>query len=135
MGLLGQKTGRIVFWPFCVLKLNTLEYGRGINICRPIASRVSKRSCQTNMRNHHHLGPVLTAGRSRRQQGGTPFSPHLSNCWGQNHGRLRGSRALPKAVRPPRETLSHSPAGGYAVILLNFFANRDSFYKSASPGP
>lgn len=85
------------------------------------------------MKNYRYPGPVLTAGRSRRQQGGASFSPHLSNCWGQNHGRLRDFRALPKAVRPPRETLSHSPAGEYAVILLNFFSNRDSFYKSASP--
>lgn len=85
------------------------------------------------MRNHRHLGPVSGTGRSRRQQGGASFSPYLSNCWGQNHGRLRDFRTLPKVVRPPREALSHSPAGGYAVILLNFFSNRDSFYKSASP--
>ena len=87
------------------------------------------------MKNYRYPGPVLTAGRSRRQQGGAFVPILLSNCWGQGHGRLRGSRALPKVVRPPRELRSHSPAGGYAVILLNFFANRDSFYKSATPGP
>lgn len=85
------------------------------------------------MKNYRYPGPVLTAGRSRRQQGGASFSTHLSNCWGQNHGRLREFRALPKVVRPPRETLSRSLASEYAVILLNFFSNRDSFYKSASP--
>lgn len=85
------------------------------------------------MKNYRYPGPVLTAGRSRRQQGGASLLLYLSNCWGQDHGRLRDSRALPKVVRPPREALSHSPAGGYTVILLNFFSNRDSFYKSASP--
>ena len=75
------------------------------------------------MKNYCFPRPVLTAGRSRRQQGGA-FAPILlSNCWGQGHGRLRGSRALPKVMRLPREALSHSPAGEYAVILLNFFAN------------
>lgn len=85
------------------------------------------------MSNYRYPGPVPTAGRSRRQQGGAPFSPLLSNCWGQIHGRLRGSRALPKVVRPPREALSRSLESEYAVILLNVFSNRDSFYKSASP--
>lgn len=87
------------------------------------------------MKNYCYFSPVLTAGRSRRQQGGAFVSILLSNCWGQGHGRLRDFRALPKVVRLPREALSHSPAGGYAVILLNFFANRDSLHKSATPGP
>ena len=87
------------------------------------------------MKNYRYPEPVMTAGRSRRQQGGASLPLLLSNCWGQGHGRLRGSRALPKVMRLPREALSHSPAGGYAVILLNFFANRDSLYKSATPGP
>ena len=87
------------------------------------------------MRKHYRSRPVLTAGRSRRQQGGDFVPIFLSNCWGQGHGRLRDFRALPKVMRLPREALSHSPAGEYAVILLNFFANRDSFYKSASPSP
>ena len=87
------------------------------------------------MRKHYRSRPVLTAGRSRRQQGGAFVPIFLSNCWGQGHGRLRDFRALPKVMRLPREAFSHSPTGGYAVILLNFFSNRDSFYKSVSPGP
>ena len=87
------------------------------------------------MKNYRYPGPVLTAGRSRRQQGGAFVPIFLSNCWGQGHGRLRDFRALPKVMRLPQEALSHSPAGEYAVILLNFFANIDSFYKSATPGP
>ena len=86
------------------------------------------------MKNNRYPRPVLTAGRSRRQQGGAFVPILLSNCWGQDYGRLRGFRALPKVMRPPREVFSHSLASEYAVILLNFFSNRDSFYKSASPG-
>ena len=87
------------------------------------------------MKNYRYPEPVMTAGRSRRQQGGAFVPILLSNCWGQGHGRLRGSRALPKVVRLPRELLSHSPAGGYAAIILNFFANRDGFFISAAPVP
>ena len=87
------------------------------------------------MKNYRFPRPVLTAGRFRRQQGGAFVPIFLSNCWGQGHGRLWDFRALPKVMRLPWELLSHSSAGGYAVILLNFFANRDSLYKSATPGP
>lgn len=87
------------------------------------------------MKNYRFPRPVLTAGRSRRQQGGAFVPIFLSNCWGQGHGRLRDFRALPKVVRLPRELLSHSPAGGYAAIILNFFANRDGFFISATPVP
>ena len=87
------------------------------------------------MRKHYRSRPVLTAGRSRRQQGGDFVPIFLSNCWGQGHGRLRDFRALPKVVRPPWELPSHSPAGGYAAIILNFFANRDGFFISAAPVP
>lgn len=75
------------------------------------------------MKNYRFPRPVLTAGRSRRQQGGAFVPIFLSNCWGQDHGRLRDFRALPKVMRLPWELLSHSSAGGYAVILLNLFAN------------
>lgn len=87
------------------------------------------------MKNYRYPGLVLTAGRSRRQQGGDSLPLLLSDCWGQGHGRLRDFRALPKVVRPPRELPSHSPAGGYAAIILNFFANRDGFFISAAPVP
>ena len=75
------------------------------------------------MKNYRFPRPVLTASRSRRQQGGAFVPIFLSNCWGQGHGRLWDFRALPKVMRLPWELLSHSSAGGYAVILLNFFAN------------
>ena len=87
------------------------------------------------MKNYRYPGLVLTAGWSRRQQGGASLPLLLSDCWGQGHGRLRDFRALPKVVRPPRELPSHSPAGGYAAIILNFFANRDGFFISAAPVP
>ena len=77
----------------------------------------------------------MTAGRSRRRQGGASSSPLLSICRGQAYGRLRDPRALPKVVRLPRESASHSPAGEYAVIILNPFSNRDGFFISASPVP
>lgn len=87
------------------------------------------------MKNYRYPGPVLTAGWSRRHQGGASLLLTLSNCWGQDHGRLRVSRALPKVVRLPRELPSPSPIGGYAVIMLNFFANRDGPLTSAATIP
>ena len=91
---------------------------------------------QGQMKSYSIFGPVQTAGQFRLRQGGTSFNPSPSFCRGRDHGRMRdASRALPRALRLPRELPSPSPIGGYAVIMLNFFANRDGPLTSAATIP
>lgn len=83
-------------------------------------------------RTHLISGPVPTAGRLRRRQGGGPYSPLCPPCCrGRVHGRLQNICPLPKGARPPRERASRPLVSGSAVIMLN----RDSFHIDACLKP
>lgn len=77
-------------------------------------------------------GPVPTAGRLRRRQGGGPY-PLLCPpyCRGWAHGRWQNVCPLPKGARPPREHVSRPLVSGSAAIVLN----RDSFHIDACLKP
>lgn len=84
------------------------------------------------MRTNLISGPVLTAGRLRRRQGGGSY-PLLCPpcCRGLAHGRPQNVCPLPKGARPPRECVSRPLVSGSAAIMLN----RDSFHIDACLKP
>lgn len=91
---------------------------------------------QNQMKRYSIFGLVQTAGQFRLRQGGTSFHPSPSFCRGRDHGRRRElSRALPRALRLPREIPSQPLTSGDAAIILNNLYNGDRPVKSAAPGP
>lgn len=87
---------------------------------------------ERTMRTNLISGPVLTAGRLRRRQGGGPYPLLCSPCCrGWAHGRLQNVCPLPKGARPPRERASRPLVSGSAAIVLN----RDSFHIDACLKP
>lgn len=89
---------------------------------------------QNQMKRYSIFGPVQTAGQFRLRQGGTSFHPSPSICWGRDHGRRRElSRALPRALRLPREVSSPPLLSGCTVIILNTLYNGDRPARSAVP--
>lgn len=88
------------------------------------------------MKSYSILRPVQTAGRFRLRQGGAPLHTPPSRCRGRATRRRRAAaRALPRALRLPREFASHSLLSDQAVILLNTLHNGDSPVGSAPPAP
>lgn len=90
---------------------------------------------QNQMKRYSIFGPVQTAGQFRLRQGGTSFHPSPSICRGRDHGRRRElSRALPRALRLPREVSSPSLLSGCTAIILTTLYNGDRPAGSATPG-
>ncbi len=88
---------------------------------------------QIRVNSYSFLG-LVTSSQFRLRQGGTPFRLLPFCCRERNQGRRRErTRALPRALRLPRETSSPSLVSGYTVILLNVFYNRDGPAESAAP--
>lgn len=91
---------------------------------------------QNRMNSYSIFGLVQTASQFRLQQGGASYPPMPSFCWGRAYGRRRNlTRALPRALRLPREASSPSLLSGFTVIILNVFYNRDGPAISAAPSP
>ncbi len=91
---------------------------------------------QNQVNQYSVFGSVQTAGLFRLRQGGTSFNPLPSICRGRDHGRRRElSRALPRALRPPRELSSHSLLSGQSVIILTTLYNGDGPAMPAAPDP
>ena len=91
---------------------------------------------QNQMKRYSIFGPGQTAGQFRLRQGGTPFQHMPSRCRGRACGRRRDiARALPKALRPPREFRSQPLISDYTAIILNDFHNGDGPDGSAAPSP
>ena len=89
---------------------------------------------QVQMKRYSIPGPTLTIGQFRLRQGGTSFNPSPSFCRGRDHGRMRDtSRALPRALRLPRELPSPSLLSGCTAIILTTIYNGDGPARSAAP--
>lgn len=89
---------------------------------------------QNQVNQYSVFGPVQTAGQFRLRQGGTSFHLLPSFCRGRNHGRRRElSRALPWALRLPREVSSPSLLSGCTAIILTTLYNGDRPAESAAP--
>ena len=89
---------------------------------------------QVQMKRYSIPGPTKTIGQFRLRQGGTSFAPLPSICRGRDHGRKRDiSRALPRALRLPRELSSPSLLSGFTAIILTTIYNGDGPARSAAP--
>ena len=80
---------------------------------------------QNHMKRYSIFRPVKTAGASN------PPLPPI--CWGRAYGRWRDfARALPKALRLPRELSSPSLLSGFAAIILTPIYNGDGSARLAT---
>lgn len=88
---------------------------------------------QNHMKRYSIFRPVKTAGQLRFQQGGASNPPLPPICWGRAYGRWRDfARALPKALRLPRELSSPSLLSGFAAIILTPIYNGDGSARLAT---
>ena len=148
LNLLSRPTTGLKAWYTCFQARFCHNHARPI-ACTGRADRsLSGRSAGENYKIHPSkgdfamchcaFGPVQTAGRFRRRQGGAFLCRQIVRPTAGG-GPTDAGRAchlalapcpLPKGVRSPREKRSRLPEGRYAALVLN----RDSLIVLLSPG-